>query len=200
MKKLLRKMKQKGYLKSKRIAESFKDVDRKDFILPGHQREVYGDYPLFIGYGQTISQPSTVSFMLELLAPKREEKVLDVGSGSGWTTALLAHIVGPKGKVFGVEMIPELVEFSRENLEKYDFKHAEILEAEEELGLPSKAPFDKILVSASADLLPQKLVDQLKERGKMVIPVQNSIYLVRKMSGGEMRVKEFFGFSFVPLI
>ena len=97
-----------GALKTPRIIEAFRAIDRKDFVPEELQDEAYGNYPLQIGYGQTISQPNTVAFMLELLAPELGNKIIDVGSGSGWQTALLAHIVGPKGKIFGIELVPEL--------------------------------------------------------------------------------------------
>lgn len=171
-------------------------IDRKDFVLKEYEDEAYEDYPLPIGFGQTISQPSTVFFMLKLLNPKKGEKILDVGSGSGWTTALIAEAVGEKGKVFGIEKIPELVEFGRNNLSKYDFKNVQIFKAGKELGLPKEAPFDKILVSASAKEISQELVNQLKDKGVMVIPVGNDILRIEK--GG--KTEKYEGFVFVPLI
>ena len=164
-----------------------------------HQDKAYKDYPLPIGYGQTISQPFTVTFMLELLAPQKGDKVLDVGSGSGWTTALLAVLVGEKGKVFGVEKIPELVEFGQENLAKYNFANAKIIQAGAELGLPSEAPFDRILVSAAADEIPKSLVSQLKTPGILVLPVKDTIIQIKKTATGEIFQRVFPGFAFVPL-
>ncbi|MBP6914401.1 protein-L-isoaspartate O-methyltransferase [Candidatus Parcubacteria bacterium] len=171
-------------------------VDRKDFVLKEYESEAYEDYPLPIGFGQTISQPSTVYFMLKLLNPQKGEKILDLGSGSGWTTALLREAVGKTGKVFGVEKIPELVELGRKNISKYNFNNVQILQAEKLLGLPQEAPFDKILVSASAKEIPQELVSQLKDKGIMVIPVENDILRIEK--GG--RIEKYEGFVFVPLI
>ena len=135
-------------LKTKSIIEAFEKIDRKDFILKKYTNEAYNDYPLDIGSNQTISQPSTVAFMLELLSPKKGDKILDVGSGSGWTTALLGYIVGSEGKVCGIELIPDLVLFGRANLEKYDFKNTKIYQATKDLGLKDNGPFDKILVYA----------------------------------------------------
>ena len=156
--------------------------------------EAYGDYPLPIGHGQTISQPYTVAYMLELLQPERGDRVLDVGSGSGWTAALLASIVGPDGRVWGTEIIPELVEFGRANLAKYNFKNATI-ERAAGLGLPEHAPYDKILVSAAADDVPDSLLDQLAPGGIMVIPIKTSVW---KITHTER--EEHPGFAFVPLI
>ena len=189
-----------GTLKTERIINAFLYVDRKNFILPEYEAEAYGDYPLPIGYGQTISQPTTVAFMLELLQPQKGEKILDIGSGSGWTTVLLANIIGPKGKVFGVEIIPDLVTFGQQNLAKYAYPQAQILQAGKKLGLPRQAPFDKILVSAASNNLPKELVTQLKIGGAMVIPIGHSIFKITKKSKTKLETQEFPGFAFVPLI
>ena len=104
---LVRHLIEEGYLKTERIIGAFSAIDRADFVLEEYKSEVYGDYPLPISYGQTISQPATVAFMLELLQPEAGDKVMDAGSGSGWQTAILASIVGEKGSVYAVERIPE---------------------------------------------------------------------------------------------
>ena len=108
-----------GVLKSPSLKKAYLQIDRKDFVLPKYEDEAYEDHPLPIGYGQTISQPTTVFFMLELLSAKLGDHILDVGSGSGWTTALLGSIVGKKGGVVGVDIVSELVEYGRNNLKKY---------------------------------------------------------------------------------
>ena len=186
-------------LKSESILSAFENINRADFVLEEHSHEAYEDHPLPIGFGQTISQPTTVAFMLELLQPKQSDKILDVGTGSGWTTTLLAKIVGPRGKVFGVEIIPELVELGKKNLLKYKFLNAKIFQAGEKLGLPGEAPFDKILVSAAGENLPEDLVAQLKVGGRMVLPIKNSIWKIDKISETETSNEEFPGFAFVPL-
>lgn len=187
-------------LKTKSIIQAFEKIDRKDFILKKYTNEAYNDYPLDIGSNQTISQPSTVAFMLELLSPKKGDKILDVGSGSGWTTALLGYIVGSEGKVCGIELIPDLVLFGRANLEKYDFKNTKIYQATKDLGLKDKGPFDKILVSASARDVPEELIKQLKVGGTMVIPIQDSIFRLFKKSRKKIEKEKIPGFVFVPLI
>lgn len=189
-----------GILKTRGIIDAFRKIDRKDFVLLKYINDAYLNRALSIGHEVTISQPLTVAFMLELLSPKDGEKILDVGSGSGWTTALLAHLVGGNGKIYGVEIIPELIKFGQDNLAKYNFKHAEIIQATKNLGLQRKAPFDKILVSAGDIHVPEELVKQLKIGGIMVIPIQRAIWKVKRVSDTETNIEKFEGFIFVPLI
>ncbi|MBI2008998.1 protein-L-isoaspartate O-methyltransferase [Candidatus Saccharibacteria bacterium] len=158
------------------------------------------DMPLPIGFGQTISQPTTVRLMLGWLEPQLGDKVLDVGSGSGWTTALLAHLVGPSGKVYAVELVPELVKFGRQNCSRIGIKNARIYQAGRKYGLPKEAPFERILVSAAAEELPTELIDQLSVGGKMVIPVRNDILEIEKTSAKDTEVVVHSGFVFVPLV
>lgn len=191
-----------GVLKTESIINSFLNIDRKNFVRPEHLFEAYGDYPLPIGEGQTISQPWTVAFMLELLQPQKGQKILDVGFGSGWTTALLAYIVGETGKVYGIEILPSIFEFGKNNISKYNFIQKGIVELK--LGDGSKgwkeySPFDRILVSASAKEIPQKLIDQLANNGILVIPDQAGIWKIEKTD--EKIEKQYFpGFAFVPLV
>ena len=186
-------------LRSGNITEAFKKIDRVDFVLDPSGLDVYGDYPLPIGYGQTISQPRTVAEMLEMLEPQKGQKILDIGTGSGWTTALLAFIVGDTGSVLGLERVQGLVKFGNANLQKYKFKNAKIMQAGEKLGIAGEK-FDRILVSAAADKFPIELTEQLHVGGKLVIPVRNSIYEVTKKEGGKLHGVEHYGFTFVPLI
>jgi len=108
-----------GTLKTPAIISAFEKIKREDFMLPENADEAEANYPLSIGHSQTISQPFTVAFMLELLEPQPGDKILDIGSGSGWTTALLAEIIGPQGQVFAIERIPELKKFGENNVKKY---------------------------------------------------------------------------------
>ena len=192
-----------GYLKSDSIIDAFSKVNRVEFVTDDMESQADVDVALPIGYGQTISQPLTVAFMLELLDPRAGQIILDVGMGSGWTTALLAEIVGKAGKVIAVERIKELMERGKKNVDKYNYVGRGIAEfylADGSRGLPQKAPFDRILVSASSPSIPQPLKDQLKIGGKMVLPVRNSIFYLEKKSEQEFFQEEFPGFSFVPLI
>lgn len=189
-----------GFLTDRRIAQAFRKIDRKDFVGIENELFAYQDRPLPIGRDQTISQPSTVAFMLEKLNPKAGEKVLDIGSGSGWTVALLSYLVGSRGRVLGIEIVPELVEFGRKNLQKYNFKNAEIKRAGNLPGARSEGPFDKILVSAASDHIPIDLLDQLKSEGTLVMPVKGTIQIVRKGVDGSINQQSYPGFIFVPLV
>lgn len=190
-----------GYLKTPEIINAFYKINRVDFIPEKLKSEAATNTPLPIGYGQTISQPLTVAFMLELLEPKEGNKILDIGSGSGWQSSLLAFIVGEKGKVFAIERIPGLSEFGRENSQKYNFKNLEFITGDGSKGYEKEALYDRIIVVASAfDKIPKELKRQLKIGGRLVIPVENSIWLIVKKTEDEYEEKEFFGFVFVPLI
>lgn len=193
-------LKNTGVLRTKIIIEAFQTIDRKDFVPANLQTYSYEDNALPIGFGQTISQPYTVAFMLELLGVKRGDRVLDVGSGSGYTTALLVEIADPKGYVCGVEIIPELVALGQKNLAKYSVKQADIRLSGATLGLPTEAPFDRILVSASAGELPKALIDQLKTDGIMVASIHNEIWKIEKKTHGKLIIAKHSGFAFVPLV
>ena len=157
------------------------------------------DRPLPIGWGATNSQPSSVRDMLQLLDVPLGARVLDVGTGSGWTTALLAHLVGERGRVIGVELEPELVRFGAENLAGLNRPWASISQANSEVfGAPEQGPYDRILVSAMAEELPLSLVDQLSPEGIMVIPVAGWMLRVERVPEGF--TQERFGrYVFVPL-
>lgn len=189
-----------GALRSKNIIEAFNATDRKYFVPKVHENHIYIDVPLSIGNDQTISQPSTVAFMLEHLAVRQGDDVLDIGSGSGWTTALLCQLVGKKGSVTGLERVSELVEQGKNNIAKLNLSsHCCISQAGRQLGIPGKQ-FDRILVSASAEVIPKELFSQLKIGGILVIPVRESIYKFTKISEFEVKEEEFYGFRFVPLV
>ena len=171
---------QEGWLKTPRIIKAFQEIKRADFMPEDKKNLAELNEALPIGYGQTISQPLVVAFMIEQLQPQAGEKILDVGSGSGWTTALLAHIVGEKGKVIAMELVPELKEFGEKNVAKYNFIKkgiAEFICADGSKGYKKEAPFDKILASASAEETPQTWREQLKVGGRIVAPVRSSIWV-----------------------
>lgn len=192
-----------NYLKTPHIVEAFYKIKRVGFLPENLKSLAEVDEALPIGDGQTISQPAVVAFMIELLSPKKGEKILDIGSGSGWTTALLAQIVGKEGRVFGIEILPSLAEFGKKNIEKYNFIEkgiVKILCQDGSKGLEKEAPFDKILVSASADKVPEALKEQLKIKGRLVIPISTSVWVFIKKEKDIFEEKEYYGFLFVPLI
>jgi protein-L-isoaspartate(D-aspartate) O-methyltransferase len=184
------------------VAAAFARVDRAEF-LRRHDRSMADlDGPISIGFGQTNSQPRTVRAMLELLDVRTGQKVLDVGSGSGWTTALLAQLVGPTGSVLGVELEPDLATWGAANLDRQRVPWATIRAADPDvLGAPAEAPFDRILVSASARQMPDALVDQLADDGIMVVPVGATMTRVRRTgpSSDDVDVTTHGMYSFVPL-
>jgi len=201
--KLVNDLMKDGYLKSDLIIDAFFEISRIEFVPKELEGSAEENVALPIGFGQTISQPLTVAFMFELLDPGRGQKILDVGSGSGWTTALLSYIVGSGGKVIGVEKIEALKKIGEKNADKYGYVKkgiAEFYASDGSIGFPPGAPFDRILVSASADKVPKELKRQLAVGGKMVIPVRGSIWYLEKKSETEFYKEEYPGFVFVPLI
>ena len=181
-----------GWLKTPRIIEAFRKIKRADF-LPEEDKDLAElNEALPIGFGQTISQPLVVAFMLELLQPDSGEKILDIGSGSGWTSGLLAQIVsggnkqGQNGRVIAVEIVPELKKFGEKNVAKYNYTEKGIVEficADATKGYEKEAPYDKILASASArDRIPEAWKKQLKVGGRIVMPIGTSIWLFVKKS------------------
>lgn len=204
---LIQKHIQTGILKTPRIIDAFRRIKREDFMSAEYKDMAEIDAPFPIAQGQTVSQPLTVAFMTELLDPKPEQKILDVGSGSGWQAVILAWIVGKNGRVYGIELISELAKFAKANIQKYDLKNVEIINSDGSKGFPNKAPFDRIMVAAAAsEQIPQALKNQLKIGGKMVIPVSvdkydnQSIFLIERNGRNSWSQKEFPGFRFVPLV
>ena len=179
------------------VTTAFETWPRDGFLPDRERRRASYDGPLEIGQGQTNSQPRTVAAMLRLLDVRPGHRVLDVGSGSGWTTALLAHLTGPTGVVAGVELEPELVGFGAANLAATGQTWASIRAAVPGvLGLPDEAPWDRILVSAEPRSLPESLVDQLADDGIMVIPVAGTMLRVTNPGA---TLTDHGHYRFVPL-
>ncbi len=192
-----------GYLKSEPIIRAFNEITRADFVPSEFEEQAGADIALPIGFGQTISQPSTVAIMFELLDPKSGQRILDIGSGSGWTSALLAHITGGSGKVVAVEILPELHAMTQCNVEKFNFVRSGLVKCilgDGNEGYEPLQPYDRILVSASADEVPEAFKKQLKIGGKIVIPIHNHLVYLEKRGENDFYKEAFPGFAFVPLI
>lgn len=188
---------------SVRVVAAMAAQPRAGFLPPSVRWRAAHDGPLDIGHRQTNSQPRTVRAMLELLDVRPGQRVLDVGSGSGWTTAILAELVGPGGSVLGLELVAELVQTGSSNVAAAGVPWAGIRQADpSRLGAPAEAPFDRILVSAMADTLPRDLVDQLGALGILVVPVAGRMLRVRRDAAAPdgLAVTRHGAYRFVPLV
>jgi len=200
--KLIRYWVSSGILKDKKVIKAFKKIPRENFIKEKDIKEAYGDYPLQIGDGQTISQPTTVMLMTEALELKEGDKVLEVGAGSGYQSAIIANIVGKMGKVISTEIVPELAEFARKNIEKLKFKNIKIILHDGSRGYQKDAPYDKIIVTAACPGIPKPLANQLKEDGVIVAPVGNlneQIMIKARKKNSKLIEEKLGEFMFVPL-
>lgn len=182
------------------VIKAMKKVPRHLFVDEGLRSRAYDDYPLPIAYGQTISQPYIVALMTEALKLKGKEKVLEIGTGSGYQSAVLAEIVDT---VYSVERIPGLAKKSREILDSLGYYNVIIKVGDGTYGWKDKAPFDAILVTAAAPSVPEPLIEQLKEGGRLIVPVgdifSQELVLVKK-EGGRVKQSSYGGVRFVKLI
>lgn len=187
---------------SKKIINAFSKVKRENFVPENMGENAYEDTALPIGHGQTISQPYTIALMLSELNLNLGQKVLEIGSGSGYVLALLSEIVGKRGRIFGMEIIKKLAEKSKELLENYE--NVKIYSRSGFDGLKEESPFDRILISAAVREIPSSILNQLKDGGILVAPrgprfEQNIVIIQRK--GNEFITKsEIKGFIFVPFV
>jgi len=185
-----------------RVLEAMRQVPRHLFLPAGMARYAYLDRPLPIGEDQTISQPYMVAKMTELLRPKANHRVLEIGTGSGYQAAVLSGLVQ---EVYTIEIVPALAREASERLKQMGYKNVHVREGDGYLGWPEKAPFDSIIVTAGATHLPQPLLEQLKPGGIMVIPVgeppRNLVLQVvhRGKTPGDVRIEEVMPVAFVPL-
>ncbi len=194
-----------GYIRSSKVERAMLAVPRELFVPEDIREYAYDDRPLPIGYGQTISAPSIVAHMTELLDPRPGDKVLEVGTGSGYQAAILAEIVGPEGRVWSIERLPELAEFAKRNLERTGYLgRVIVVVGDGSLGYEPEAPYDKIMVTAAAPRIPEPLINQLKPGGRLVIPVGplpfQVLLVVDKKEDGSIEVRRDLEVVFVPLI
>ncbi len=187
-------------IRDKRLLEAMAQVPRHLFVPPKYQNLAYEDQPLPIGFGQTISQPYMVATMIEALELKGDEVVLEVGAGSGYQAAILSLLAK---KVYSLEIIPELAQMARERLRRLGYENVEVLVTDGSLGWEGGAPYDAIVVAAAAPEVPQALVRQLKEGGRMVLPVGEPFLqscMRGRKKGGKMYLEDLGACSFVPLV
>jgi len=185
---------------SERVLDAMRRVPRHLFVPEREQKNAYADYPLSIGWGQTISAPHMVAIMCELLDIRDGMTVLEIGAGSGYHAAVMAELAG-SGHVYAVEVIEGLALFARENLKKAGINNVTVLVEDGSLGLPGHAPYDRISVACAAPDIPETLTEQLKPGGKLVIPVGRAfqeLYLITKINGLKKEAKG--GVVFVPLV
>jgi len=181
------------------VVEAMRKVPRHLFVPVENQNEAYNDYPLPIGYGQTISQPFIVAYMTEALKPSKRMKALEIGTGSGYQAAILAEIVD---KVYTIEIVPELAKESADRLTKMGYENIICKFGDGYQGWPENAPFDIVIVTAAAEQVPQPLIDQLAENGRLIIPVgepssvQELILIIKK--NGKPVEKRLTYVRFVP--
>jgi protein-L-isoaspartate(D-aspartate) O-methyltransferase len=183
------------------VLQAMTRVKRHLFVPHNLIDQAYGDYPLPIGEGQTISAPHMVAMMCDYLALKRGEKVLEIGAGSGYHAAVIAELIGEKGQIYSIERITWLAEFSTENLKNAGYTNVTVIIGDGTLGLPEHAPFDKISVTCAAPDVPPPLFKQLRTGGKMVIPIgefRQTLYVVEKKNGEKRERK--CDVVFVPLL
>ncbi len=195
-------MKKTGFLTDRRVEWAIRKVPRHNFLPESLKHRAYENSPIPLMKKQTISQPSVVSRMTEWLDLKEGQKILEIGSGSGWQSAILAKIVG-SGKIFTVERHSKLANFAKKNLEKLGIENVKIIYGDGSLGLPEESPFDRIIITAACKEVPSALLDQLALDGLLIAPVGEdiqSLLLLRKTSKGIVEIKNQKGYVFVPLL
>ncbi|MBE8540312.1 protein-L-isoaspartate O-methyltransferase [Geoglobus acetivorans] len=188
---------------SEKVARAILEVPRHLFVPPEVRSEAYNDYPLLIGHGQTISAPHMVAIICELLDLEEGDKVLEVGAGSGYHAAVVSRIVGADGVVISVERIPELADRARKTLKALGYTNVKVVVGDGSIGYEPEAPYDKIYVTASAPRIPAKLLMQLKNGGRMVIPVGDFIqhlHVVDRDEYGQIKTRNWGAVRFVPLV
>jgi len=187
-------------VRDERVLAAMERVPRHEFVPSYNANEAYEDHPIVIGESQTISQPYMVASMLEHAAIQPADVVLEVGTGSGYQTALLAELAA---EVFSIERFASLAESAQRVLAHLNYANVVIVTGDGSLGLPSAAPFDAIIVAAASPAIPPPLVEQLREGGRLVVPIggaeEQTLYVVRKVNG-QAQPQRLYGCKFVPLI
>jgi len=191
------------FLNDDNVESAFRNIPRHEFVPKSELDRAYYNEPLSIMKNQTISQPGVVSRMTEWLDIKNGQKILEIGTGSAWQTAILSYLVGT-GTVYSVERHSKLVTFARENLEKLGIDNAHVILGDGSLGYPQASPFDRIIITAACREIPLPLLEQLAENGLVIGPVggdsSQSLVLLKKTSGRIVEIKNESNYIFVPLV
>ena len=195
-------IRKKGCLNQEYVEQAIRKTPRHFFVPEMYLEEAYKDEPIPTKNYQTISQPSVVAKMTEWLDVKEEDNILEIGCGSGWQSAILSKLA-TKGKIYTVERFPELINFSLENLKRAGIEEVKVIEGDGTFGIPEKAPFDKIIITAACSKVPSPLIEQLKIGGLVIAPIGADIQtltLFKKTIEGLKEIKKEYGYVFVPFI
>lgn len=199
---LIAKIKSNGFLKDLKVERAIRVTPRHFFVPDDFVEQSYEDRPLPTKSMQTISQPSVVAMMSELLDVKNHHKILEIGCGSGWQSAILSRLTSKK--ILSIERLPEIVEFARKNHQKAGVQNVEIIQGDGTLGLAEWAPFDRIIITAACKKIPEPLLNQLNKDGILVAPVGDYYFqdmvVVQKTTQGAKVIRRDPGFIFAPLI
>ena len=199
---LINFLKNMKFLTDNNVESAFRNIPRHEFILSSELDRAYYNEPLPIMKNQTISQPGVVSRMSEWLDVKDGQNILEIGTGSGWQTAILSCLVGT-GIVHSIEIHPELEKFARKNLEKFCLDNVNVILGDGSMGYPKASPYDRIIITAACTEIPLPLLDQLSDNGLIIAPVgdtSQSLVLLKKTSKGIIEIKNESNYVFVPLL
>ncbi len=199
---LVEMLKRERRIQNENIEKAFLETPRENFVPDYLKKHAYVDTPLEIGNGQTISAPHMVAIMVEALNIKKGEKILEIGAGSGYHAAIVSKLVGSEGHIYTVERFQDLVEQAQKNLQKTGIKNVTVITGDGSEGLKQFAPYDSIYVTCAAPKIPQPLIDQLKDNGKLLIPVGKMICNLQLLEkkGSKITTKDLGGCAFVPLL
>ena len=195
-------LKNSKFLNDDRIESALRNIPRHEFVPESELDYAYDNEPLPIMKNQTISQPGVVTRMTEWLDVKDGQKILEIGTGSGWQSAIISYLVG-SGSVYSIERHPELVKFAQENLKKLKIDNVHVILGDGNLGYPKESPYDRIIITAACTEIPSPLFDQLSENGLIIAPVgdsSQSLVLQKKTSKGMLEIRKQSKYVFVPLI
>lgn len=199
-KKMVREQLQSRGIKERKVLDAFYKIERHKFVPRDLAGSAYGDYPLAIGEGQTISQPYIVALMTEALELTGAEKVLEIGTGSGYQTAILAQLCR---KIYSIERIPLFAQRAKELFDSLGYSNIEITAGDGTLGWPGEAPFDRVIITAATSRIPEPLVEQLKEGGRIIMPLGDSFSQALTLGvkeASQLNLRKICDCVFVPLV